>query len=128
MVARSIQWLGITDPATTLDRSSSGWVHKSDSHVFRGTVRFSPVVFLLHTFSLEAIVMSHRPQVCIISALISCSCVVASAQESKTVVSGDKARVERIRKATMPKIDKPVMFDTPEADAVLEALEIFPPN
>jgi hypothetical protein len=26
----------------------------------------------------------------------------------------------------MPKIDRPVMFDTPEADAILEALEVFP--
>jgi hypothetical protein len=41
-------------------------------------------------------------------------------------VSGDPARVERIRAASMPKIDKPVMFDTPEADAILTALEVFP--
>ncbi len=55
------------------------------------------------------------------------ACAVALAQEpKKPVVSGDPARVERIRKATMPKIDKPVMFDTPEADAILSALEVFP--
>ena len=55
------------------------------------------------------------------------ACGVALAQEpKKPVVSGDPARVERIRKATMPKIDKPVMFDTPEADAILAALEVFP--
>jgi len=35
-------------------------------------------------------------------------------------------RLERVQKAKMPKIDKPVMFDTPEADAILTALEIFP--
>ncbi len=52
---------------------------------------------------------------------------VAAAQEpKKPVVSGDPARVERIRKAKMPKIDKPVSFDTPEADAILAALEVFP--
>ena len=28
----------------------------------------------------------------------------------------------------MPTIAKPVMFDTPEADAVLSALEVFPPD
>ena len=28
----------------------------------------------------------------------------------------------------MPKITKPVMFDTPEADAILEALQVFPPD
>ncbi len=55
------------------------------------------------------------------------ACVVALAEEpKKPVVSGDPARVARIRKATMPKIDKPVSFDTPEADAILAALEVFP--
>lgn len=38
----------------------------------------------------------------------------------------DPARLERIRSATMPKFTGPVMFDTPEADAILSALEIFP--
>src|SRR5690348_16504264 len=37
-------------------------------------------------------------------------------------------RLERIQKAKMPAIDKPVMFDTPEADAIVSALEIFPPD
>lgn len=43
-------------------------------------------------------------------------------------VSGDPARLERIRQAKMPKIEKPVMFDTPEADAICSALEVFPEN
>jgi hypothetical protein len=56
-------------------------------------------------------------------------CVVAFAQEpKKPLVSGDPARIERIRKNKMPKSDKPIMFDTPEADAILSALEIFPEN
>jgi hypothetical protein len=50
----------------------------------------------------------------------------AIAQQPRPVVSGDPARVERIRKAKMPKIDKPIMFDTSEADAILSALEVFP--
>ncbi len=59
--------------------------------------------------------------------LVLAACVGAFADEpKKPVVSGDPARVQRIRKATMPKIDKPIMFDTPEADAVLAALEVFP--
>lgn len=41
-------------------------------------------------------------------------------------VSGDPARLSRIRAAKMPKIDKPIMFDTPEADAILSALEVYP--
>lgn len=54
-------------------------------------------------------------------------CLVAPAQEpKKPVVSGDPARVARIRAAKMPKIDKPISFDTPEADAILAALEVFP--
>jgi hypothetical protein len=41
-------------------------------------------------------------------------------------VSTDPARLDRIRAAKMPKFTQPVMFDTPEADAILSALEIFP--
>jgi hypothetical protein len=55
------------------------------------------------------------------------ACVAAIAEEpKKPLVSGDPARIERIRKLTMPKIEKPISFDTPEADAILAALEIFP--
>ncbi len=57
------------------------------------------------------------------------TCAVVFADEpKKPLVSGDPARIERIRKATMPKIDKPIHFDTPEADAILAALEVFPPD
>lgn len=45
-----------------------------------------------------------------------------------TPVSGDPARVARIRAAKMPKIDKPIEFFTPEADAICSALEVFPPD
>ena len=51
-----------------------------------------------------------------------------SVQTPKPVVAGDPARLERIQKAKMPKFDKPISFDTPEADAILAALEIFPPD
>jgi hypothetical protein len=37
-------------------------------------------------------------------------------------------RLDRIKAARMPAISKPVMFDTPEADAILAALEVFPPD
>jgi hypothetical protein len=43
-------------------------------------------------------------------------------------VSGDPARLARIRAANMPKITQPVLFHTPEADAILSALEVFPPD
>ena len=43
-------------------------------------------------------------------------------------VHGDPARLARLRAAKMPKIDKPISFDTPEADAILSALEVFPPD
>jgi hypothetical protein len=58
--------------------------------------------------------------------LLTSTLVAVSQEPKKPVVSGDPARVERVRKATMPKIDKPVTFDTPEADAILAALEVFP--
>ncbi len=43
-------------------------------------------------------------------------------------VGGDPARLERIRAAKMPTFDKPVLFDAPEADAIVSALEVFPPD
>jgi hypothetical protein len=43
-------------------------------------------------------------------------------------VGGDPARLERVKAAKMPKIDKPILFDTPEADAIVSALEVFPPD
>lgn len=43
-------------------------------------------------------------------------------------VHGDPARLQRIRAAKMPRIDRPILFDTPEADAIVSALEVFPPD
>src|SRR5687768_10677201 len=43
-------------------------------------------------------------------------------------VSGDPARLARIRAARMPTVDKVVEFHTPEADAICSALEVFPPD
>jgi len=40
----------------------------------------------------------------------------------------DPARLARIRAARMPDIQQPVLFHTREADAILSALEIFPPD
>ncbi len=42
--------------------------------------------------------------------------------------AGDPARVERIHAAKMPSITAPIAFNTPEADAVVSALEVFPPD
>lgn len=53
-------------------------------------------------------------------------CTDLPAADTTGKVSGDPARLERIRAARMPKIDKVISFDTPEADAVMAALEIFP--
>ena len=50
----------------------------------------------------------------------------AASTKSTAVVHGDPARLTRIRAAKMPEFDKPVPFDTPEADAILSALEVFP--
>jgi hypothetical protein len=69
-----------------------------------------------------------RSSLWLLSAFLLGSLNSVTAQQPKTLVSGDPARVDRIRKATMPKIEKPIMFDTPEADAILSALEVYPPN
>src|SRR5580692_3295718 len=73
--------------------------------------------------------MSRCTLVWIVPTLLVCVLAVACAQQPKAVVTDDPPpRLERIRKAKMPKIEKPVMFDTPEADAILSALEVFPPD
>jgi len=53
---------------------------------------------------------------------------VIGVQSPRPVVSGEPARLERTGEARMPKVDRPVMFDTPEADAICSALEVFPPD
>ncbi|MEI8380282.1 MAG: hypothetical protein WCJ09_09150 [Planctomycetota bacterium] len=50
------------------------------------------------------------------------------AAAKRVTVAGDSARVARIHAAKMPKIDKVVPFDTPDADAILSAMEIYPPD
>jgi hypothetical protein len=45
-----------------------------------------------------------------------------------TLIKTDPARLARIRAAKMPGITKPVMFNTPQADAIVSALEVFPPD
>ncbi len=40
----------------------------------------------------------------------------------------DPARLKRIRASRMPSIYKPILFDSPEADAIVSALEVFPPD
>ena len=41
-------------------------------------------------------------------------------------IKTDRARLERIKSAKMPKVAIPVPYNTPEADAVMSAAEIFP--
>jgi hypothetical protein len=43
-------------------------------------------------------------------------------------VHGDPARLERIHKTKMPNYERPILFNTPEADTICSALEVFPPD
>ncbi len=54
--------------------------------------------------------------------------VVLERALAQAPVHGDPARLKRIRAAVMPKIDQPILFDTTEADAIVSALEVFPPD
>ena len=77
----------------------------------------------------------------IISALAGVACVVmcgaAMAQQRLTTrdtaaasttgtTGSDPARLARIHAAKMPSITKPILFCTPEADAICSALEVYP--
>lgn len=67
--------------------------------------------------------MRNRIIVCVI---LLTAAAFTSAQNAK--VGSDPARLDRLKKATMPKIEKPTLFDSPEADAICSALEIYPPD
>jgi len=53
---------------------------------------------------------------------------VVAATMAASRIKTDPARMKRIRAAKMPEISRPVMFNTPEADAIVSALEVFPPD
>lgn len=40
----------------------------------------------------------------------------------------DQARLDRLHSTEMPKFERPISFDASEADAILSALEVFPPD
>ena len=52
----------------------------------------------------------------------------ADAAAKAAALTGDPARLARLRAAKMPPITHPVPFYTPEADAICAALEVFPPD
>lgn len=54
--------------------------------------------------------------------------VLWAGQGSSGAEGSDPARLARIRAAKMPPITAPVLFHTPEADAIASALEVFPPD
>jgi hypothetical protein len=82
---------------------------KARSATFHGSVRFSTLLQSIATLG---------------TAIALLATFTARAQEPR----GDPARVARIRAATMPRITEPVPFHTPQADAILAALEVFPPD
>jgi hypothetical protein len=61
-----------------------------------------------------------------LSALLLLTSLVPATAQSP--VKSDPDRLARIKAAKMPAVTKPVMFDTPGADAILTALEVFPPD
>jgi hypothetical protein len=53
---------------------------------------------------------------------------LGAVQTGKPLIGSDPERLKRLKAAKMPAIAAPVMFDTPEADAICSALEVFPPD
>ncbi len=51
-----------------------------------------------------------------------------STNNAKRVVKTDPNRLKRIRSTKMPKVTDPTPFFTQQADAILAALEVFPPD
>jgi hypothetical protein len=63
-----------------------------------------------------------------ISALAAVSAEQAGGRRSPSNIKTGQARLARLRAAKMPGITGPVLFHTPEADAILAVLEVFPPD
>ncbi len=76
--------------------------------------------------------MRRREALLIVGGLALLASVAAGEADGAEPAAGtvkiDPARLARIRAAKMTEIPKPVMFNTPEADAILAALEVFPPD
>jgi hypothetical protein len=72
--------------------------------------------------------MNHKPDTAIGVAvgllLMAAAALVAAAPQDP--VKTDPTRLARIRATKMPTLAAPVMFDTPAADAICAALEVFP--
>jgi hypothetical protein len=43
-------------------------------------------------------------------------------------IKTDPKRLERLKATKLPRLEKPILFNTPEADAVMAAVEVFPPD
>jgi hypothetical protein len=51
-----------------------------------------------------------------------------SGSEKAYVIKTDPKRLERLKAAKPVRFEKPTLYNTPEADAIMAAVEIFPPN
>lgn len=60
--------------------------------------------------------------------LLAVLCVVPLFAADPPGVTIDRDRLARLKAAKMPPVERPIRFDTPEADAVLAALAVFPPD
>jgi hypothetical protein len=52
----------------------------------------------------------------------------AEPKDSPDALRIDQDRLDRLKDSKMPKFDQPLPFNTAEADAILSALEVFPPD
>ena len=73
-----------------------------------------PLVFILSLWS----------KITLCAAACVVACIALAADSPSVVINQD--RLARLKAATMPKFDQPLHFNTPEADAILAALEVFP--
>ncbi len=54
--------------------------------------------------------------------------VATATAQPRYEIKTDPARLARLNATPLPKIDRPVAYNTPAADAVCSALEVFPPD
>src|SRR5260221_7837876 len=54
--------------------------------------------------------------------------LVSASETTAPGVMIDKDRLARLQSATISKFNGPLLFDSPQADAILSAMEVFPPD
>ena len=101
-------------PAVTSSQSSGNLFAPGAVYHVKGKIGDQPLELTITAETVTALVPAPVPQ------------PVLAGQPATT--TGNASRLMRIRATKMPEIHAPILFNTPAADAILSALEVYPPD